>query len=185
MYTPAILLCDICRLHQHISGSPSSFPRFSLWRIWILFCPLHPRLQILFLKFFLTKAKLLGYILCNCSNASKLLFLGLAAFLFRLCPCLSVGLGAGLCCRRLHRAGGFKPWGFFYEPSAEKGAFQYLTVRYSLVGSLQSTGCRLFPWSWHLFSYRACMLLAMGEERSDPSRQLPLQPLEVTLVLHA
>jgi len=22
------------------------------------------------------------------------------------------------------RAGGFKPWGFFYEPSAEKGAFQ-------------------------------------------------------------
>ena len=75
-------------------------------------------------KIFLTKAELLGYILCNCSNVSKLLFLGLAAFLFRLCPCPSAGLGAALCCRRLSRAGGFKPWSFFYEPSAEKGAFE-------------------------------------------------------------
>lgn len=42
------------------------------------------------------KARLLGYLPCNPSNASELLFPLLAAFLLRLSPCPSAGPGAAL-----------------------------------------------------------------------------------------
>jgi hypothetical protein len=49
-----------------------------------------------FFFFFFMKAKLLGYIPCNSSNAGNLLFPVLAAFPLRLSPCLSAGLRAVL-----------------------------------------------------------------------------------------
>lgn len=123
---------------------PSSFPWFSSWRIRmrILFCPLHPRLQMVFFFFLLLKAKLLGYIPCHSSNAGKLLFPVLAAFL-RVSPCLSAGLGAALLLEIAQswwiQAIGLLLWAKCRERSFSGSS---LPVRYSLVSASQSIG----PW---------------------------------------
>lgn len=81
------------------------------------------------------------------------------------CPPARLRLLSLLCGRRWHRTGGLEPRGFFHAPSAEKGAFhrRSLTVGCSLVGSLQSIGCRALPLgfvfvsSWRWQKHRAAL----------------------------
>lgn len=139
-----ISLYEICQLCAQTSGATLQFSLIFLMKNKnensILSSPSQTPNGLFF--FLLLKAKLLGYIPCHSSNAGKLLFPVLAAFL-RVSPCLSAGLGAALLLEIAQswwiQAIGLLLWAKCREKSFSGSS---LPVRYSLVSASQSIG----PW---------------------------------------
>lgn len=108
------------------------------------------------------KAKLLGYIPCNSSNASHLLSSALAA-LPLVCSLACLQVSEPFCCWRFQEAGGIKPQGFFYEPNVEKGAFQWLQPPSQVLPGGLHTKLRLWSYSLEFaFVFSLAKFLVMG-----------------------
>lgn len=170
MYILTIFLYEICWLRQYTSGATLQFSLIFLMKNKnsVLSSPS----QTLNALFFLMKAKLLGYIPCNFSNAS---------FCSQYWQCFSSVRPLPVCrSQSCFAVRGCTEWvdsshrASFMSQLQRKESFTLQPHTQVLPGGLlrKRRTLGLFPWSWHLFSYRACSWQWEKEEATQVSSSL-------------